>query len=121
MIDFIDDGEMENDIMIAGLLAAMRKHMDAVPSDQRNAETMAKAAYEGVRETCVNCDMNPDIECFLRAPGEEAYDGAGDRWLVCWESGPYQWGVALSMALDYGLTEPYYSFDLAFYPSEEYK
>jgi hypothetical protein len=116
-----DDGETENQFMIRMLYKTMRKHMDAVPTDQRNAETMAKAAYAGVRETCADLDMNPDIETFIRAPGEEAYDGTRDRWLVCWESGPYQWGSSISMALDYGLTEPYYSFDLSFYPSERYK
>lgn len=111
----------EEDYSTQTLYQTMRRHMDAVPVGQRNAETLAKAAYAAIRETSAEWGQNPDIECFLKAPGEEAYDGERNRWLVCWESGPYQWGTSVSMSLPYGLTEPYYSFDLSFYPNEDYR
>lgn len=124
MIDLealLDDGEAENDYMIESVIDAIRVKCDAIPRLDRNAENMAKATHAAIRELCKAWDMNPDIECFIRAPGEEAYDGSGaHRWLVCWESGPYQWAIPASLSLPYGLTEPYHSFDLNFYPAEDY-
>ena len=43
-------------------------------------------------------------------------------WIVCWESGPFQWAIPASMEIGSAtgkLVEPYYSFDLTFYPSED--
>lgn len=38
------------------------------------------------------------------------------QWGVCWESGPYQWAIGMSMQITgpWGFTEPYYGFDLHF-------
>jgi len=86
------------------------------------AETYARATYLAVRKACEESGQKPDIETKLVKPGEQAYDGAGDRWLVMWEAGPYQWAIDTSMMLTMhlGLVEPYYSFDLTFYPGEHY-
>lgn len=104
------------------LKAAITKHFSAVDRFAADAEKYAKALYAAVRERAEAEGQNPDIECGIVAPGEEAYDGAGDRWLVMWEAGPESWGVnvSLSITMNIGLVEPYYSFDLTFYPGEDY-
>lgn len=123
MIDLealLADGEAQEEMAIESVITAIRAKCDAIPRPERNAENMAKATHAALREVCAEWGMNPDVETVIRAPGEEAYDGAGNRWLVAWESGPYQWAIPASMALGYGLTEPYFSFDLNFYPAEDY-
>ncbi|UIS25309.1 hypothetical protein [Erythrobacter phage vB_EliS-L02] len=104
------------------LKAAIVKHFRTVDRFEANAENYAKALFAAVRERAAAEGQNPDIECGIVAPGEEAYDGAGDRWLVMWEAGPDQWGVnvSLSITMNIGLVEPYHSFDLTFYPGEDY-
>jgi hypothetical protein len=40
---------------------------------------------------------------------------------VAWEAGPYDWAVTASMAITHAtgkLVEPWYGFDLSFYPGE---
>ena len=119
-MEYIYDGEMENNAEIDTLYKLLIKRMDAVAPDKRNAETLAKAAYAGLQDYCDLTGMSRS-EAMIRAPYEEAYDGEGNRWLVCLEAGPYEWAIPVSMRLPYGLAEPYYSFDLSFYPTEEYR
>lgn len=90
----------------------------------KNAETMAKAAHAVVREMSAEEGQNPDIETFIKTPAEshQYLGGTPNVWIVCWESGPYQWAIGTSMAIGAGcgkLCEPYYSFDLTFYPAED--
>jgi hypothetical protein len=90
----------------------------------KTAETMAKAAYKVCCDTCVAYGQNPDYEVFMKTP-EESGDFLGGQpgvWIVCWESGPFQWAIPASMEIGSAtgkLVEPYYSFDLTFYPSED--
>lgn len=89
-----------------------------------NAETMAKAAYAVVCSKCREYGQDPAYECFIKTPAESGnyLGGTPGVWIVCWESGPYQWAIGASMAITMGcgkLCEPYYSFDLTFYPAED--
>ena len=56
-------------------------------------------------------------EAFVKGPADDHY--AGDCWLLCWESGPFEWGVSASLSGHiHRFCEPYYSFDLCFYAEE---
>lgn len=70
----------------------------------------ATAAHEALRQFAADIGCNPDRECFMRAE-----DGG---YRVSFEAGPYSWAHVASEALcQCGiLAEPYYSFDLCFYP-----
>lgn len=83
----------------------------------------AKAAATEVYKVCClaaeSQGQKPSIEVGLKGPSDHHY--AGKCWLVCWEAGPYQWGIEASFVLmDAGkrLVEPYYSFDVCFYDNE---
>jgi hypothetical protein len=79
-----------------------------------------------------------DREVFIRTPLENELAGYGKFWHVSWESGPHEWAVYTSgggsmygsyrdppeiklhdddwKGNGYWHVEPYYSFDLTFYP-----
>jgi len=122
MTSIFAQAEAEEAARMAGLKAAIVKHFKRVSRFEGNAEKYAKALYAAVCERAEAEGQKPDIECRIVAPGESAYDGNGNRWLVMWEAGPYHWGVQVSMSItmNIGLVEPYYSFDLTFYPGEYY-
>ena len=52
-------------------------------------------AYVSAKAT--SWGMDPSTECALLSPGESAELGYGRQWRVMWESGPYEWGVHLSL------------------------
>jgi hypothetical protein len=90
----------------------------------KNAEAMAKATHAVLRELCTEIGANPDIETMIKGPDESHLymSGTPGIWIVAWESGPYQWAIGTSMAIVtecQKLAEPYYSFDLCFYPGED--
>lgn len=90
----------------------------------KNAETMAKTAYEVVCTKATEYGQKPEIECFIKGPDESHnyLGGTPGVWIVCWEAGPYTWAYNASMAITVQcgkLCEPYYSFDLTFYPAED--
>jgi hypothetical protein len=87
-------------------------------TDTMTAKQAAERAHEIVREFSANFGQNPDIETFLRTPEQNAGYAHGNCYVVSWESGPYQWAIAASMSMN-KFCEPYYSFDLCFYPSED--
>lgn len=122
MTSIFAQAEAEEKARMDALKAAITKHFRAVDRFDANAENYAKALYAAVRERAEAEGQKPDIECGLIAPGEPAYDGGGDRWLVMWEAGPDSWGIEVSMSItmNIGLVEPFYSFDLTFYPGEDY-
>lgn len=98
--------------------------LGAIPKRQRTAEAMAKKAYEVCCAACVDYGQNPDYEVFMKTPEESGnfLGGQPGVWIVCWESGPFQWAIPASMEIGSTtgkLVEPYYSFDLTFYPSED--
>lgn len=84
-----------------------------------NGQKAAKAVYEALKPLVVEYGQDPKWELSMRGPGEGHYAGA--CWLVCWEAGPYEWGIPASFAACNAsgkLCEPYYSFDLCFYEKE---
>lgn len=90
--------------------------------DKPTAETMAKATYKAIYDLSKEWGQNPDREVFIKAPGEKRHFDNTDCWVVAWESGPYDWAINASMVIGDvtgKLVEPFYSFDLCFYPSED--
>lgn len=91
---------------------------------ERTAKTMAEAAYEVVKQMSLEDGQDPSYECFMRTP-EDSHKfggGTGGIYVVCWESGPYQWGpgaTAHAYAASGKLVETYWGFDLLFYPAED--
>jgi len=83
------------------------------------AERAAKATYGVIRKHAALHNQKPDIETFIRAPGEERHFRDATCWVVAWEAGPWEWGIAASLSSAFpALVEPYYSFDLTFAPVE---
>ena len=70
----------------------------------------AHAVLEVLRFFAVETGHTPNVECFAR----EERGG----WRVSYEAGPFEWAIVASDALcQVGVfAEPYYSFDLCFYP-----
>ena len=73
-------------------------------------KAQAHAVLAVLRASAAETGCNPDVECFAREERGE--------WRVSYEAGPYQWAIVASEALgQVGVfAEPYYSFDLCFYP-----
>ena len=100
------------DTPMARLAAAVRPDM--------TAEQAAKACHTVICAAAKADHQNPDVEVFIRAPGEPRHYADQTCWCVCWEAGPDNWAVAASMAISRTarLVEPWYGFDLSFYPAE---
>lgn len=104
-----------NDILASRITTAI----NALP--EKNAKTMAEATRDVLHKYCDDTGMSRS-EVGYWEPGQQAFDGDGNRYLVSLEAGPYQWAIGASMAivgLCGKLAEPYYSFDLSFYPGED--
>ena len=102
------------------LLDALKRRLSALPV--KTAETMAVATYAVLREAAKAQGQDPDIEVLIRKPGEPRHFRDESCWSVAWEAGPYEWAVPASIVIGTAtgkLTEPYYSFDLCFYPGED--
>lgn len=83
------------------------------------AARAAKATYEVVKNHAALQGQKPEIECFIRKPGEARHFDDATCWVVAWEAGPYEWAISASCSEAFPrLVEPYYSFDLTFYPAE---
>lgn len=111
---FADEGAAGQSLINSRLKAALNKDM--------NAETAAKATFEVLKTLAGEIGQKPDVEVGIFEPGKCGYFDNRDCWVVAWEAGPYEWGIAGSFAaMDATgkLVEPYYSFDLCFYPSED--
>lgn len=91
----------------------------AIPAGATAAQA-AKACHAVLREVAQAAGQSPDLETFIRKPGEERHYGDTRCWAVVWEAGPHDWAVTASMAITHAhkLVEPYYGFDLMFYPGE---
>lgn len=119
--DFAAEERAERDF---GISVGTRITAAIMALPKRNAETMAKAAYAVVREMSAEIGQKPDIETFIKTPEESHnfFGGTPGIWIVCWESGPYMWGINASMEVTVTsgkLCEPHYGFDLCFYPAED--
>jgi len=98
--------------------------IDFDPSKYKTAVGAGKAFYKALKK--LNAALGgPEGEVFMREAGEGYAGGVvpkGAVW-VCWESGPYYWGVSTSLSnTGYNRsagwwTEPHYPFDLMFYPN----
>lgn len=88
--------------------------LDFDPKAHTTKEAAARALYEALRKASAAIGQNPDREVALWSPDENPF--CKGQWGVCWESGPYQWAVGISMEVSgpWGFCEPYYSFDLHF-------
>lgn len=87
-------------------------------SSHKTPAGAAKAVYRECRLFAIEAGMKPDIEVAIRKPGELRHHDNVECWSVCFEAGPYEWAVEASLgASGPVLAEPYYSFDLSFYPT----
>lgn len=81
-----------------------------------NPREAAENVYDACRIYAVFHNMDPDIECAIRRPGQPRHHSDTNCWSVAFEAGPYEWAVAVSLNHDGNiLAEPYYGFDLSFY------
>jgi hypothetical protein len=95
------------------LVAALRSDMTAAQA--------AETCHTVLREVAKAAGMSPDIEVMIRRPGQERHYDDTRCWCVAWEAGPHDWAVLASMTITGTtgkLVEPYYGFDLMFYPDE---
>lgn len=92
------------------------KRIAKVIASHKTPHGAAKAVYRECRLFAAQAGMKPDIEVGIWKPGEPRFNGQTKCWTVAFEAGPYEWAVEASMAGGKILAEPYYSFDLNFYP-----
>lgn len=86
------------------------------------AETMARATYRALCALSAREGQNPKSEVMIKKPGEPRHFSDATCWCVAWEAGPYEWAISASFAIGQAtgkVVEPYYSFDLCFYPAED--
>lgn len=86
------------------------------------AATMAKAVHAVLLRHAALHGQDPACEVAIFSPGQPRYFREDNCWTVTWEAGPHDWAIGTSFALT-TLTrktvEPYYGFDLCFYPAED--
>lgn len=101
--------------------ASLAKRIAEAAAGKASAKEQAAAVFEVAKAVAAEWGFKPEIEVFMAEPGDRRNPSAGAYYRVCWESGPYQWAIVASEALcQVGVfAEPYYSFDLCFYPSED--
>jgi hypothetical protein len=70
----------------------------------------ANAVYRACVKHCKAIGNKPEIEVTIKHKGK-------DHYYVGYESGPYEWAVVATLNSTGRIyAEPYYSFDLNFYP-----
>jgi hypothetical protein len=86
------------------------------PAKYKTKAAAAKALHKDLQRLCKLTGGNPDEEVWIKSPEESEQHGyVGKAWHVCWESGPYDWGICVFASGDWGHCETYWGFDLAFY------
>jgi hypothetical protein len=89
------------------------KFRESVQKALDTAKTNRQAAlyvYNACVKHCKAIGNNPDIEVTIKHKGKNHY-------YVGYESGPYEWAVTATLNSTGRIyAEPYYSFDLNFYP-----
>lgn len=90
--------------------------LDYDPKSYTNQRDAAFGLYDALCRVSRAHGQNPDIEVAIQSAHESQNNGFGHNWRVIWESGPFEWAIALSFQVTgpWGFTEPYYSFDLCF-------
>jgi hypothetical protein len=112
--------EIEHDNTVNALVNDLAVTLSKLP--KKTAQTMANAAYAVLVKHCRLYDQDPAWEVAIKKPGQPRHIPDDKCWVVVWESGPHDWAIPASMAIVHAtgkLCEPYYSFDLCFYPSED--
>jgi hypothetical protein len=93
-----------------------------VLNEAKSPEVAAKAINTLCWHEAIECGMKPEIEVGLWEPGKKRFNGRDNVWSVAWESCPYyEWAIIASGEVSNAnfIAEPYYSFDLNFYPKKE--
>ena len=104
----------------AGRDMAFNTEIDFDPLKYKTKEAAAKALGEALVQYAINSQgYSEDLargEISVWPPKRTKQYSGIEQWCVVWESGPYQWAVAMSMNISgpWGFCEPYYSFDLHF-------
>lgn len=86
------------------------------------AETMAKAVHAVLLKHAALHGQDPACEVAIFKPGQPRYFREDNCWTVTWEAGPHDWAISISMMITTmarKVVEPYYGFDLCFYPNED--
>lgn len=60
-------------------------------------EQGAKKFYAWICERAKAQGQTPSIEVALWTPEETEERGWGSGWSVCWEGGPFDWAIAISL------------------------
>lgn len=92
------------------------------PTKKHTAETMAKAVNRACIKMAKAEGQKSNLEVVIKRPGQPRHFGDTTCWCVAWEAGPYEWAISASMLIGNitgKVVEPYYSFDLCFYPTED--
>lgn len=98
------------------------KVAEACAASDRTAKGMAEATRDILRTIATEWGYNPDSILFREPNDPRCHFNNGNSYVVAWEGGPYEWGYHASMAIGEKagkLCEPYYSFDVCFYPAED--
>ena len=90
--------------------ALLAERVALAANKRKSPKGRASAAYNAICRFAAETGCNPEIECFMRQER--------NGWRVSFEGGPYSWAIVASEALcQVGIfAEPYYNFDLCFYP-----
>lgn len=106
----VDHARRNEGIFYGDGAANLAESIAMAASKRKSAKGRAMAAYNAICRFAAETGANPETECFMRP------EHGG--WRVSYESGPYSWAMPASDALAQCgiLAEPYYSFDLCFYP-----
>lgn len=106
----LDYARKAEGIYYGGGSAILAERVALAASKYKSCKGRANAAYMAICKFASDIGCNPQSECFIRKE-----DGG---YRVSFEGGPFYWAIVASDALyQCGiLAEPYYSFDLCFYP-----
>ena len=91
------------------------------PEEHETPEEAAKGLYKAIVKSLSEkeeFDDYPMDEMKLWSPERTKRYSGIEAWSIVWEGGLYEWGIGTSMVA-HGKgwwTEPYYSFDMHFYP-----
>ena len=101
------------------------KHLPDLTSKEVTKEEAAARLYQALKKECEEWGQNPKSEVYMTSDHTKCeYITEGQIW-VCWEAGPYDWGVGYSLGShpksydmmsnpqDWYL-ETYYGFDVIF-------
>lgn len=94
---------------------------DACAATDRTAKAMAEATRDLLLTIAAEWGYSPR-EIGFREPGAPCYFDNSNCYVVTWESGPFEWGYHACNAIGDKagkIAEPFYSFDVCFYPAED--